>query len=116
MLRKRCVAFMELNSGDFEPFVEDDEGWGTYIARMAKDGEWAGNMEVQAASKVLGMNICIHQADKPRWEVHNFEGRRCIHLSYEVGRVEPLTLNTASRGGGAYTSATRARSTTTASA
>ena len=43
---------LEANRDNFEPFIEDDEKWEVYIARMSEDGTWAGNMELQAASSI----------------------------------------------------------------
>lgn len=45
----------------FEPFIEDDVSFDEYCQSMEKDGTWAGNMELQAASLVTQTNICIHR-------------------------------------------------------
>lgn len=45
----------------FEPFIEDDVSFDEYCQSMEKDGTWAGNMELQAASLVTRTNICIHR-------------------------------------------------------
>ena len=112
-LRQRLVKYIEEREADFAPFVEDDEPFGTYVARMKKvrhgrqrgtslcsastlpssqaspreaaaahpqppaptptslalggvraclqDGQWAGYMEVVAASQALGVNLTIYQ-------------------------------------------------------
>ena len=45
-VREEVCEYMEKHEEDFRPFVEDDEEWSVYLARMRKDGSWAGNMEV----------------------------------------------------------------------
>jgi hypothetical protein len=64
-LRQRVVQFMCDHEGDFAPFVEDDQGFGAYSRRMLREGTWAGHMELQAASLLLGANVCIHQVWPP---------------------------------------------------
>lgn len=63
-LRQRIVAFMCDHAEDFSPFVEDDQGFDKYAARMRREGVWAGHMELQAASLLLAANICIHQVGR----------------------------------------------------
>ena len=62
-LRASTVKYMLANREHFEPFIEDDEKWDPYIARMAEDGTWAGNMEVQAASRVCMADGLNHEDD-----------------------------------------------------
>jgi OTU domain-containing protein 3 len=93
--RQECVNFIESNRFDFEPFIEDDIPFDVYCLKMRKNATWGGNIEIQALSRHLGVNICIHQADLPRWEVNNWaKGARQIHLSYHSGEhyasVRPL--------------------------
>ncbi|GIL57993.1 hypothetical protein Vafri_13190 [Volvox africanus] len=73
---------------DFTPFVEDDESFDSYIARMKKDGVWAGYMEVVAASRCLQANLTIYQAGQPRWRVvhHPEDSAPMLHLSYHDGQ------------------------------
>ncbi|KAL8199332.1 hypothetical protein R6Q57_012900 [Mikania cordata] len=53
---------------------------------MEKDGIWAGNMELQAASLVTHSNICIHRKSSSCWYIKNFSDfdAQMIHLSYHV--------------------------------
>eukprot|EP00350_Pseudokeronopsis_sp_OXSARD2_P013266 CAMPEP_0170541626 /NCGR_PEP_ID=MMETSP0211-20121228/1316_1 /TAXON_ID=311385 /ORGANISM="Pseudokeronopsis sp., Strain OXSARD2" /LENGTH=44 /DNA_ID= /DNA_START= /DNA_END= /DNA_ORIENTATION= len=41
---------MTLNKDDFAPFIEDDETIDQYLDDIAKDGEWGGQLEIQALS------------------------------------------------------------------
>lgn len=86
-LRRDVISYMRANRTDFEPFIEDDEKWDTYIARMAEDGTWAGNLELQAASVVCFANLCVHQAEQPRWEIINYAYAkdRYFHVAYQDG-------------------------------
>ncbi|KAK9135934.1 hypothetical protein Syun_015264 [Stephania yunnanensis] len=82
--RLRVVKYIKGHREEFEPFIEDDVPFDEYCQSMEKDGTWAGNMELQAASLVTQSNICIHRVMSPRWYIRNFDDRsaRMIHLSY----------------------------------
>ncbi|KAL9245804.1 hypothetical protein vseg_019411 [Gypsophila vaccaria] len=85
--RNMVVQYIMKNREMFEPFIEDDVPFEKYCQSMEKDGTWAGNMELQAASLVTRNNICIHRHLSPRWYIQNFNGHRAsmIHLSYHDG-------------------------------
>lgn len=85
--RNMVVQYILNHREDFEPFIEDDVPFDEYCKSMEKDGTWAGNLELQAASLGTRTNICIHQANSPRWYIRNFSGRETtmIHLSYHDG-------------------------------
>ncbi|OAY77428.1 OTU domain-containing protein 3, partial [Ananas comosus] len=72
--RAMVVQYIVNHREDFEPFIEDDVPFAEYCESMEKDGTWAGNMELQAASLL----------NSPRWYINNFSGRdgSMIHLSY----------------------------------
>lgn len=82
--RSMVVQFIMKHREMFEPFIEDDVPFDEYCQSMGKDGTWAGNMELQAASLVTHSNICIHLKMSPRWYIQNFENReaRMMHLSF----------------------------------
>jgi len=85
--RQRCVDFIEQNGEDFAPFIDDGSPLPVYCTRMRKNAVWGGNIELQALSRLLTVNIVIHQLDAPRWEVNNWGGNaRAIHLSYHSGQ------------------------------
>jgi hypothetical protein len=35
------------NRDNFEPFIEDDQKFDSYIEEMSRDGKWGGNLEIQ---------------------------------------------------------------------
>lgn len=77
---------MLANRPDFEPFVEDDVSFDSYIEGMCQSSTWGGNMELQALSVVLEVNIRIHILGSPIWEIVNFDNtHKSIHLSYHDG-------------------------------
>ncbi|PWA50994.1 Ovarian tumor, otubain [Artemisia annua] len=82
--RKMVVQYIMKNRENFEPFIEDEVPFDEYCQSMEKDGTWAGNMELQAASLVTHSNICIHLKSSPRWYIKNFgdHDAQMIHLSY----------------------------------
>ncbi|KAG6471684.1 hypothetical protein ZIOFF_069130 [Zingiber officinale] len=81
------LVLFENHREDFEPFIEDEVPFDEYCRTMEKDGTWAGNMELQAASLVTRRNICIHRFSSPRWYISNFSGHQddMIHLCYHDG-------------------------------
>lgn len=85
--RNMVVQYILSNRENFEPFIEDEVPFDEYCQSMIKDGTWAGNLELQAASLVFKRNICIHRANYPRWYISNFNDRETtmIHLSYHDG-------------------------------
>ncbi|XP_073281357.1 OVARIAN TUMOR DOMAIN-containing deubiquitinating enzyme 7-like isoform X7 [Primulina huaijiensis] len=86
--RSMVARFIEQNNREkFEPFVEDEIPFDEYCRSIREDGTWAGNMELQAASLVIRINICIHRHMSPRWYIQNFDmhAARMIHLSYHDG-------------------------------
>ncbi|KXZ46175.1 hypothetical protein GPECTOR_46g244 [Gonium pectorale] len=87
-LRARVVGYIGEHQDDFAPFIEDDESFGSYVARMRKDGTWAGYMEVVAASRCLEANLTIYQAGQPRWRVLSQpeDAAPMLHLSYHDGQ------------------------------
>eukprot|EP01114_Cavostelium_apophysatum_P019962 TRINITY_DN6573_c0_g1_i2.p1 TRINITY_DN6573_c0_g1~~TRINITY_DN6573_c0_g1_i2.p1 ORF type:complete len:503 (+),score=145.03 TRINITY_DN6573_c0_g1_i2:119-1627(+) len=85
-LRDQACNFIARNRENFEPFIEDDVPFDKYVAEMRQSSTWGGNMEIQALSSVLGVNVVIHQLDFPRWEVNNYGPQtRAIHISYHDG-------------------------------
>ena len=84
--RGLCVDHIIQEKDFYQFFIEDDENFGSYVSSMAKNGAWGGNIELQALSNVLGVNITIYQVNEPPWEISNFpETARRIHLSYHDG-------------------------------
>mmetsp|Transcript_1507 Transcript_1507/g.2163 ORF Transcript_1507/g.2163 Transcript_1507/m.2163 type:complete len:302 (-) Transcript_1507:423-1328(-) len=85
--RREIVDFLEENENDFEPFMTDELSFDKYCGKMRKLGTWAGDLEIQAASKLYGVNICIHQHGENPLEFMNLDrDRGFIHLAYE-GKV-----------------------------
>ena len=90
-VRRRVVAHVEARREVFAPFVEDDETFDEYVERMARDGEWAGHLEVNAATAELRVGICIHQAGSPRWVAGaDARGRSSEDVSRVVRGVRSL--------------------------
>lgn len=71
-LRARVARHIAAHPDAFSPFVEDDEPFEKYCSRMVRDGTWAGHLEIQAASLLLGVNIAVYQGGQPCWRINNF--------------------------------------------
>jgi len=115
--RQRIVTYMEEHADDYTPFLtfgegdeEEDEDYPSYLARMRREGEWAGQPELLAASQALQVDIVIHQYEAPTYRIEcsscgkgPSKGSACIHLSYHDGEhynsVRSLTSSNAATGG-----------------
>jgi OTU domain-containing protein 3 len=86
-LRKTIVQHIKTNRDLYEPFIEDDEPFDEYVESMEEEGTWAGNLELQAASIQLKVNLKIYQAGQPPWIVKNFSTEEVpmLHISYHDG-------------------------------
>lgn len=81
-MRAAIVQFEKDKHEHFEQFVEDEEPWGDYLARMGRDGEWGGNMEIVAASMLYEVHVVVHQLSAPRFEIRCHGAMQTVHLSY----------------------------------
>jgi OTU domain-containing protein 3 len=86
-VRGALCDFVEAHRQDFEPFVEDDEDFDVYLARMRGDAEWGGNFELAAVVRCFGVHVIVHQLAAPRYQLTNHErsSSRTIHVSYHDG-------------------------------
>ena len=84
--RDEIVAFMRRDEERFKWFVEDDEDWDDYLARIGRDGEWGGNLELVAAANLRSVNVVVHQLEAPKFEIcaDDNSATRTVHLSYPV--------------------------------
>ena len=83
MYREMCLTYMKNNPDEFSPFIEDDETFDKYLERMGEDGEWGGNLEIYALSKILNANFYIYIHKHPMYIVNNFEKpKKNILLTY----------------------------------
>lgn len=57
LIRRVAAAYIEKNSEDFMPFLE--EPFGEYVAKMRDTGEWGGHLEILALSKAYEVDIHI---------------------------------------------------------
>jgi len=85
--RRQICDYIYHNREDFEPFIEDDEPFEEYIARMRRNATWGGHLEIQACSMLYQVTVTIHQINQPRWEL-GFPGiaTKTIHFSYHQGQ------------------------------
>lgn len=94
--RNRTVEFLRNHRSDYEPFVEH-ENFDKYTTRMAKEGTWAGHIELQAISLTLQMNLVIHKLTSNSMQLINFPEYPAIHLSYHNGEhyncVRPIGVD-----------------------
>eukprot|EP01080_Neovahlkampfia_damariscottae_P001729 gene1729-498_t len=83
-VRHKTVNFIKTNRENFEPFIYD-ETFEEYIDRMKQDGEWGGNLELQAISNAYQKNIKVYQYNAPILQIFFHDKAETIHLSYHNG-------------------------------
>jgi hypothetical protein len=66
-VRQRIVDYMVQHSDHFSLFIEDDEHFEEYIARMRTSREWGGHQELFAATCCLNISIFVYQLHTRRW-------------------------------------------------
>eukprot|EP00667_Euglena_gracilis_P022743 EG_transcript_25438 len=84
-VRQETVQYIRAHPEAFAPFVEDDEPFEDYIARMQQDSEWGGNIEIQAMSLLYRADVIIHLPEGPRMEVRNNGSTTVWHICYLSG-------------------------------
>ena len=85
--REKCINYMKENKDEFAPFIEDDVPIDKYIEKMSKNGEWGGNLEIYALSKLLEANFYIYIYEHPMYVVKNFEKpKKNVMLTYHDGK------------------------------
>ena len=105
--RQKVMSYMEAHPDDYCPFLtfgegdeEDDKDFEEYTARMRRDGEWAGQPELLAAAKALGVEIVVHQFEMPSYRISCEQPSvRCIHVSYHDGEHYNSVHALETRGG-----------------
>ena len=68
-LRDSVVAYMKQHEEYFTSFIEDDEKFDDYVEKMSKDGEWGSEIELVILSRILVVDIIVHQVDGPRYVI-----------------------------------------------
>lgn len=66
-IRQNIVDYMVEHSAHFSLFMEDDESFGDYAARMRTSGEWGGHQELYACSCCYNASLYVYQFQTPRW-------------------------------------------------
>lgn len=92
--RTFAVSELEEDREFFQHFIPDDIKFDKYLSLISTDGIWGGNIELQALSKVLGVNFVIHMIDRPPMIMSNEHGDpqidengnvKYLHLAYHYG-------------------------------
>lgn len=95
-LRELACDYLQRNKDHYKHFVDDEQTFDDYVTDMRNDGVWADNLELQAISMALSVNIRVHQSGKPSYDIRNHLAKdaQVIHLSYHFSEhyasVRPL--------------------------
>ncbi|KAI9024801.1 hypothetical protein DFJ74DRAFT_666331 [Hyaloraphidium curvatum] len=102
-LRADTVRHMRDHAGDYRAFIDPDvdaglgrkgrrkhtgdpaeSGFALYLENMARDGVYAGNLELVAFAKVAGRDVVVHQLGQAPWAIR-CEGPKtgpALHIVY----------------------------------
>jgi len=73
---------IEAHADDYRWFVEEDEKFDDYVDRLRCDGEWGGQIELMACSRIFNVDIIVHQEDpKPSFSFGE-SNPKTIELSF----------------------------------
>ena len=90
-MRGRAVQYMAANPDDYSPFIDTDaypNGFSDYCNRMLKPSTWGSQLEIQALSQSLGVNVYVFQTGgKATVKMVNFDEStaQCVTVSYHDG-------------------------------
>ena len=102
-VRRAIMAHEEVASDQYKWFVEDDEPWDDYLARLRRESEWGGNIELVAAANHFSCDVVVHQLGAPRLEIRadaSSGATRTLHLSYHGESHYNSVRRADDRGGG----------------
>jgi len=87
IFRQMAVEYMAKNPMQFSAFIDDSFTYEDYLKDMSKPGEWGGNLELQALSKGMGLNIAVYMLGVPPFIILNNTKKdsRLLHVAYHVG-------------------------------
>ncbi len=98
-LRQLAVKYINDHIDEYAPFLHNKGGVCTYINRMRQDGEWGGELEVSILSKILEVEIHLHNHHiSPKTSLPHASTKygvdenyqHIMHLSYEGLHYESL--------------------------
>jgi len=83
VVREKALNYIERQRDYFEAFVEDGEDFFCYCERMKKNGEWGGEMVIQAMSELYGRPVEVYAYQTLPMRVYNSRvGVFPVRLSY----------------------------------
>uniref|UniRef100_T1IJB9 OTU domain-containing protein 3 n=1 Tax=Strigamia maritima TaxID=126957 RepID=T1IJB9_STRMM len=86
--REDTVEYMRQYRIDFEPFIEDDISFDSYVQNLEAIGTYAGNDAIVAFARRNGVTVVIHQLNSPLWKIHGGDKIKCqreLHIAYHNG-------------------------------
>ncbi|CDJ40290.1 OTU-like cysteine protease domain-containing protein, putative [Eimeria tenella] len=67
-VRAAAVSYMSSHESSFSGFIDtEEEPFNRYLKRMATDGTWGGQLELQAISLAYKVNLLIYVAPEDGW-------------------------------------------------
>lgn len=80
-LREMVVNYMAERENEFGKFVEDNQVWTDYLAKMRQDRTWGGEPELRALSKLLVCPIAVLSKEYPGYDLNGkiYPNENCIY-------------------------------------
>ena len=86
-VRQEVADHIVKETGYYFDFIDHKDGFNAYIAELRTNGEWGGDIELQAASELYNKRVLVYSLDK--------DSRMCLRKSFHEqvpGTGEPLRL------------------------
>ena len=112
--RRKVCAHMRSDPDSFAPFIvvedgdeEEDADFATYLARMGRNAEWGGHLELSALRDAVPCDVVVHNFGAPRYVLRCATAasdagapRRACHLAYVSGMHYDSVRGAADDGSG----------------
>ena len=87
-IRLKAMEYIKNNPDEFKNFMDEgSESFKNYVNRMMNDGQWGGNMELYALSKIYNAEIDVYISYQPICKICPSENpSKVIKLGYYNNR------------------------------
>mmetsp|Transcript_11455 Transcript_11455/g.29786 ORF Transcript_11455/g.29786 Transcript_11455/m.29786 type:complete len:314 (+) Transcript_11455:7-948(+) len=72
-VRLAVAAFVRANRDRFEPFI-DDSDFDEYVDKIARDGHWGSDLELQAIAEIYKVSFSVHRHRAPAVSIEPTQG------------------------------------------
>ena len=95
LVRASIICHMQANPTNYQYFIDENQTWAAYIAKMALDGTWGDELTIRACADTFNVGVHVITSDKENW-LHEYQPsaeitvQRRVFLCY----IAPVHYNT----------------------